>query len=466
MPPNILLILNDDHAQWASGCYGNPALRTPTIDHLAVTGARFANAFTPTPVCSPARACLLTGHIASQHGIHDYLSAEADLVKADWLEDEVTLPQLLQRAGFQTALVGKWHLGHDTEVQPGFDHWFALSGDYPIEHGGSHRYSVNGRLESRVGYKTRIITEEAVRWLRAVDRDRPFFLLVGYTATHSPWTGHPSRLVRSYLEVQQTGVPADEVYPFGRQNLESTFTTREDPRRALAEYFAGVSQLDEGVAQLLDELDARRQRNRTLVAYTSDHGLSCGHHGIWGKGNGTLPLNMVEESIRVPLILNYPGTVPEGVDVEQPVDHLDLFRALADYAAVDLPLDVRGYPGRSLRALAEGTPPDDWREVQFCEYGDVRMIRTPRYKLVLRSPDGPHELFDLQEDPRECTNVFLEPRSRALVAQLTDQLDEYFRTFEDPAKSGLKVRDLPRHNATEAWRSDPAGPVGGRWGPD
>jgi len=452
---NILVIFNDDHAQWALTSYGNRDLRTPTLDYLAQTGVQMNNAFTPTPVCSPARACFLTGRLASQHGVHDYLETDNREVAAyPWLQDEVTLPQILSQAGYQTALSGKWHLGDDDHPQPGFDYWFCHSGSYPINHGGTHRYSIDGEVGEISGYKTQIITDHAIEFLRSRDKNRPFFLLVGYTATHSPWSDHPERLVEQYRQSALVDMPQDASYPFGRQALESTFATRFNPREALAQYYAGISQLDEATGRLLDELEALGLRESTLFVYTSDHGLCCGHHGIWGKGNGTIPLNMVEEVIRIPMIFNHPGRLFGHQRRLEFVDHLDLFQTLIDYAGVELPPnDNQNYPGRSFLPLLENTGYySDWRTEQFGEYGNLRMIRTETHKLVRRYPDGPCELYDLKADPHETINLFDDPAYESLVQQLTTRIDAYFSAFEDPVKNGLRVRELPHHNKTEAWR--------------
>lgn len=453
---NILLILNDDHGQWALGSYGHQELHTPNLDYLAATGVQMENAFTPIPVCSPARACLLTGRLASQHGIHDYLaSTDEEMGRRTWLKDETTLAQLLSAAGYQTALCGKWHLGNDEQPQPGFDTWFTLGNDYPIDHGGSHRYCDNGRSRVIHGYKTRIITDQALHFLRQSDRERPFFLVIGYAATHSPWRDHPERLVAAYRDCSFADVPDDVAYPFGRQNLESTFPTRENPREALAQYYAAVSQLDEATGQIVDELEALDLRQNTLLVYTSDHGLCCGQHGIWGKGNGTLPLNMVEESIRIPLIFNQPGYLYAGQQRAEFVDHLDLFQTLAAYAAIELPLESGpNYPGRSFLPLLDNSVAiPDWRREQYGEYGPLRMIRTERYKLLLRYPDGAHELFDLIADPREVLNLYQDPQYEPLIQQLTAKVETYFGRYEDPIKRGLNAQQLPRHNFTEAWRN-------------
>ncbi|HRF46440.1 MAG TPA: sulfatase-like hydrolase/transferase [Anaerolineales bacterium] len=452
--PNILLIMGEDHGAWALGAAGNREIRTPTLDYLAETGVQMDNAFTPTPVCSPSRACLLTGRLASQHGIHDYLGSGPDIDAIDWLGAENTLPQLLRGNGYQTALIGKWHLGRDAQPQGGFEHWVCHSFDYPFEHGGPHRYSIQGEIHTLDGYKTQILTDFAVDFLRERDTERPFFLFVSHTATHSPWSGHPERLVQAYRGCDFSAAPQDPSPPGAVQNLESTNATREQPHEALAQYYAAVTEMDEGVGRLLDELEALGLRETTLVVYLSDHGLNCGQHGIWGKGNGTLPLNMVEESIRIPLIFNQPGRLFGHQHRGEFVDHLDIFRTLAEVAGIDLPGAAERYPGRSFLSLLDNTAPaPGWRDVQFGEYGDVRMVRTARHKLIMRHPDGPHELYDLVQDPRETSNVHADPANAALVARLTEQVTAYFARHADPVKSGLRVRDLPRHNSTEAWRS-------------
>ncbi len=454
---NILVFLTDDHAQWAMGAYGNQELHTPNMDYLAHTGVQMMNAFTPTPVCSPARACFFTGRLASQHGIHDYLSSTDPVIHHHpWLKDETTLAQLLSEAGYQTGLCGKWHLGSDDMLIPGFDYCFCLSGDYPMAHNSTYRFCENGDEQLLPGYKTPIITDRAVKFLQNRDEERPFFLFVGYTATHSPWAGHPERLVSAYRNCSFSDIPKDETYPFGRQNLESLNQHRNDEQEALAQYYAAVSQIDEGVGRILDQLEAQDELQDTLVVYTSDHGLNCSHHDIWGKGNGTLPLNMVEESIRIPLILNQPGYLFGGQRRREYVDHLDLFQTLIEYAELTLPdPDQNKYPGQSFLSFLDNSAHiPNWRDVQFGEYGNLRMVRTATHKLIRRYPDGPCELFDLENDPRETRNLFTDPEKQTLVRQLTAQIDDYFNIYEDPIRTGLNVKELPRHNFTEAWRAE------------
>jgi arylsulfatase A-like enzyme len=454
---NIILFLNDDHAQWASGTYGNSELDTPNIDSLAATGIQMQNAYTPTPVCSPGRACLLTGRLASQHGVHDYLAtADPEIDGRKWLEGELLLPEILAAHGYQTAYCGKWHLGQDDQHHAAFDYWFSISGDYPFRHNDTTRYCDNGTEHFIPGYTTRVITDHALTFLQDRDANRPFLLIVGYTATHSVWKGHPERLVSRYRSSSFRDVPLDEIYPFGDQALESALVDRSNQREALAQYYAAVSHLDEAVGHILDGLAANGLLEDTLVVYTSDHGLNCGHHGIWGKGNGTLPLNMVDESIRVPLIMSQPGCFAAGQRHDHFVDHTDLFQTLLDYSGSDLGETdrvERNYPGKSFLPLLESPSRIlAWRDIQFGEYGPLRMVRTDRFKLVLRNPDGPHGLFDLDADPREMRDLYGDPAYGEIREGLTQEIDRFFGAYETAQNSGLRGAELPRHNNTEAWR--------------
>lgn len=451
---HILMFMTDDHAQWALPAYGNREIIAPTLTYLADTGVRMAKAFTPTPVCSPARASFWTGLFPSQHGIHDYINEDdKEREKLDWLGDEVTLATRLQESGYTTALCGKWHCGNGRKKQPGFDVWQSTGSVTARYNNLDNEYSDEGDVYRKDGYETQIITDNAVRFLRERDTEKPFFLFVGYTTTHSPWVNHPERLVSHYRNCRFDDIPDDTVYPFGRLAGESTLPSRFDEREAQAQYYACVTQIDEQVGRLLDELDALKLRDDTLVIYTADHGLNCGHHGVWGKGNGTRPLNMLEESIRVPLIFNHPGTLFAGQVRSEFTDHTDLFKTVLDYAEINV-TDER-YPGKSFKTmLTEARADPDWKDVYIGEYGNLRAIRTDRYKLVRRYPSGPNQLFDLVDDPRETRNLFNDPAYGSLIEDLTARMDSFFRTYQDEHKSGLNVHNLPVHNPVEAWRGE------------
>ena len=452
--PNILIIMSDDHAQWAAGCYGNRELRTPALDQLAASGLRLDNAFTPTPVCSPARSSFFTGRLPSQHGIHDWLwynvnvhsrEQRAALARQPSLAGQTTLAQRLAAVGYHCGHSGKWHCGDDDFPQPGFAFWDTLRANTGPLHGA---YSVAGRHVERRGWNSGIISDNALRFLRERPRGRPFFLFVGYIGTHSPWRGHPERLVAPYRDVAFADIPQDDPWPYGRFTGEGA--KLRDWHEALAQYYAAVTHIDENVGRLLDELEAQGLREDTLVVYTSDHGLSCGQHGLWGKGNATRPPNMLEESIRVPLLLNWPGHVNAGQTDARFVDHCDLHATLLDLAGLD-PTSSGG-PGRSfVPLLADASALPDWRRTQAGEYGPLRMWRTQRYKLLRETSAGHELLFDLVNDPRETRDM----RNDApqVAADLGAQLDAFFAQYEDPQRSGRLAPQGPRHNFHEAWRA-------------
>lgn len=430
---NVLVVMTDDHGDWCTGAYGNQEVDTPNIDYLAADGVRMENSFCPTPVCSPSRASFFTGLRASQHGVHDWINAELH-PDSDWLTDAVTLPELLSEAGYTTGLVGKWHCGSDGAERV-FDHAITLHAD---DADGSF-FTVQ---------RDRRTTDNAIEFLRTRGGEAsPFFLFVGLAATHLPWRDQPDRLVRRYRGSDFDDVPDDPTYRFGGTNV----LRPDDPDEARAQYYASAEGVDEQVGRLLDELDAQGLTEETLTVYTADHGHNCGHHGLWGKGNGTSPQNVLEESIRVPLVF---GTHEELVGPQvrdEFVDHTDTFRTLLDFAGVEPP-DGADYPGESYRPQLTGAAGGGaWEQVQICEYADVRMVRDERHKLVRRLPDGPDLLFDLDADPRETRNVVDEPRYADVVERLNARLTEAFDTDATEDETGIPVDALPEYNGEEAW---------------
>jgi len=443
--PNILVIFNDDHGQWALPSYGNSELRTPSVDALAARGAVMENAFTPVPVCSPARASFMTGLMPTQHGLHDYLNSADQFNARDWLQGIVTLPQMLQQAGYHTGLSGKWHIGRDYEPQPGFEDWFALASDYPIYHRDANRFCDNGAFRAPEGYLTDLIADRTVSFLQNRPKDKPFFHFTGFYATHSPWEDQPERLVTLYADATFGDIPtAARVFNGEIKNIELLDDTAAARRRAKAQYYAAVTAIDEAVGRILDHLEATGALDNTLVVFTSDHGLCLDHHGIWGKGNATRPQNMIEESIRIPMILAGPN-VPQGARPQVFADHLDLFQTLAEAAGVK----ASGGPfaGQSLWPVLSGDGAC-WRDAQFGEYGTARMIRTATHKLIARFDNRRDALFDLRRG-EECNLIDEAPE---IAANLRARLSAHFAKFEDhPPKAEDSFGD-PKFNPFEAWR--------------
>ena len=431
---NIVFILTDDQGPWAAGCYGNPEIRTPNIDRLAATGVRFTNYFVATPVCSPSRATLLTGRIPSQHGVHDWLkggNTGPDAIQ--YLQGEVTSTDMLARAGWTCALSGKWHLGDSQIPQHGFSHWF-------VHQSGGGRYNDapmvrDGQLVDEPGYVTDRITDEALLLLdRYAASSTPFYLSVHYTAPHSPWTGHPQAIVDSYDDCPFTSCPQEPRHPWAGGLTDQCLGNRE----MLKGYFAAVTAMDVNVGRIIDRLEERGLRERTLVVFTSDNGFSCGQHGFWGKGNGTTPRNMYENSIKVPMIFSQPGTLASGRVEEAMVSAYDVMPTLLDYVGLPAP-DGRNLPGQSFVPLLRGERQLERDHVViFDEYGPVRMVRTHDWKFVYRHAYGPHELYHLLNDPDERRNLADDPAQKPRIAELKRLLDDWFARFVEPGRDGLR----------------------------
>jgi arylsulfatase A-like enzyme len=457
-----VLFLADDHGQWAAGPHGNTEVETPTLDRLASNGLLMANATTSTPVCSPARTSLMTGRLPSQHGIHDFL-AERLGAPDDWLDGEVLLSELLQDAGYRTALIGKWHC-NATSFEParGFDRWLSYDTgpeDWPNQylHFGRVHLSDQGTAISVNGFQLENLGNAAREFIESGDTDQPYFLLFTPTDTHEPITGHPERWVERYRGDDLRAVPIGETSPLDAAYEHAV--APEDIEETLAQYYAAVSHQDQELARILDLIEARGTLDNTLVIYTSDHGMMIGHHGLIGKSNATIPQNLYEESLRIPMILSWPVGLPvAGVTLDLPFDHLDLFQTVLDAAGVELADEMVARinsPGQSL--LPKLNDPDmTWRRYRYSEHGNARQISDGRFKLVKRYPPlDPRfgdELYDLEVDPRETTNLIDFPEHQEIRADLQTALDEHFARYEVPEHSGRTVMDQPPCNGMEPWR--------------
>ncbi len=464
-PPHILVFMTDDHGRWASSVYGDPHARTPTMQRLADAGTVFDHAYTPSPVCSPARASFWTGTTPSVHGVHDYLQEGRNLEprhRHPGIRDRVHLGGLAQSAGYRTGMIGKWHAGGGGEPVSGFDDWFS-SRFGTNARDGVQCFSDNGELARWEGPQSPRVTQRAIDFLRDTHRvsaHRPVFLFVGYTDTHTPHDNAPP-LLRDHYRTALAGHDAPERFSasHGRAHFASP-----PPGPAflneLADYYASVEFIDQQIAEVLDAWNQLGQLDRTLVVYTSDHGHMNGHHGLTGKGNATRPQNFLDESIRVPSIWCCPGTIREGRRVGRPVDHCDVFTTLLSLVRAQrepvVEEDRHPRPGQSLMPFLRDDDITGWRDWQCCEYGNARMIRNRTHKLIARAPspdaDRGFELYDLQRDPRENHDTY-RPGHPAVPA-LIQQLDRYYHWFSAPATGGLQVVGNPRwHNDHEPWAS-------------
>jgi len=434
--PNIVFILTDDQGCWAMGCAGNPEIRTPNLDRLAATGIRFENFFCASPVCSAARASILTGRMPSRHGVLDWIArgsmADANGPAIEYLRGQTAYTDILAANGYVCGLSGKWHLGDSMRPQKGFTHWFAhpqYMGNWKAYYREARMCS-GGRLVDVPGYLTDGITDNAIGFLDAhKDGPQPFYLSVHYTAPHSPWVGvHPEEIVASYEDCAFASCPDVPAHPWKAAGHGGKGRKR---RETLKGYFAAVTAMDTNVGRILDKLEADGLRDRTLVIFCSDNGMNMGHHGIYGKGNGTFPQNMYDTSVKVPAIISRPGQVPEGLVDDGLHSHYDLMPTLLEYVGLSNP-QADELPGSSFAPLLRGESANG-REtvVVFDEYGPVRMIRSRRWKYVHRYPYGPHELYDLAADPEEETNLFGAAETEEITRSMRAELTEYFNRYGD-----------------------------------
>ena len=447
--PNIIFILSDDQGAWAMGCAGNDELTTPNLDRLAVTGIRFENFFCASPVCSPARASILTGQIPSQHGVQDFLRAgnsrflPEDDLEIEYLAGRRSYVETLAENGYDCALSGKWHLGNSGLPQLGFDYWNAHA------RGGGNYYRAsmieNGQIYHPAGYVTDVITDHALEFLDTqLESDAPFSLNVHYTAPHAPWDRehHPADIFDAHYEnTAFDSVPEEDIHinQLAKEGSAGSLgDTPENRRLALSGYFTAIEEMDRNIGRLLDWLEENGLRENTLVVFNSDNGMNMGHHGIWGKGNGTFPPNMFDTSVKVPMLVSRPGHVPQDLVCDKLLSQYDFMPTLLGYVGLEATSD-QTLPGRDFSPVLRGeSMSDDTPVFVLDEYGPTRMIRTHRWKYVHRYPDGPNELYDLANDPFETRNLADDPKHGERISSLRSDLESWYDKYVDPRMDGAK----------------------------
>ncbi len=450
--PNFVVVLTDDQGPWATP-WEMPELRMPRLQALAAESLRFDRFYTASPVCSPARASLLTGRIPSAHGVHDWLVGERspDAFPDRFLDGQPTTPEALARAGYQCWLSGKWHVGDSRWPAPGFEGWYAHRFG-----GGPYVYAPvwrDGEPVDEPRYLTEAITDEALAFIADRDPERPFYLQVNYTAPHDPWLeGHPEQYTSLYAGCEFASVPREERHPWtrGHDHFDGAY---RDPVPRLIGYCASLTGVDDGLGRLLDHLEEAGLRDDTVVVFLSDNGFSCGHHGVWGKGNGTWPLNFWDNSVRVPFLVSVPGG-PRGTTGEL-ASALALHATICDLAGVTVPPDLWRAAG-SLGPLLRGEQfqgPD--AVVVASEYGGGRMVTDGRWVYVERH-DGPTELYDHADDPEERRNLAASGEADAELARLRDALRAWFQGRERAGVSAWErdVRGLGQVHPVWRGRTD------------
>lgn len=439
--PNIVFILSDDQGSWAAGCYGNKDVQTPHLDRLAEEGMKFNNYFCTSPVCSPARASLLTGKIPSQHGVHDWIrEGNTGPNSIEYLKGQRAYTEILAENGYVCGISGKWHLGDSFQPQKGFTHWYVLQA------GGSDYYGApvvkNGQSVIESEYITHKITEDAISFIKEHgNQEHPFYISVHYTAPHSPWVNqHPTYYMDMYEHCSLDNLENDAIHPWV---LRSTVpdSVYDNPKIHLQGYYASITAMDDCIGRIVRQLEELGIRNDTLICFMSDNGFNCGQHGFWGKGNGTFPQNMYDTSIKIPAIMSHPGRIPANQAIDTLLSGYDFMPTLLDYLELSS-FTPEQLPGRSFLPILQGEKlEDDHFLVIYDEYGPVRMIRSKDWKYIHRYPYGPHELYDLVNDPSEQMNLYSPDKDHpyaSKISELKSQLDEWYKEYVQVERDGVK----------------------------
>jgi arylsulfatase A-like enzyme len=481
--PNIVFVFLDDHARQAIGAYGSVINETPNIDRLARQGMRFENVFVSNSICAPSRAVLLTGK-------HSHLNGQLSN-RETFDGEQQTFPKLLRASGYNTAIIGKWHLGSDPT---GFDHWEILPGqgsyynpDF-ITPGGRHR---------ETGYVTDIITDKCLEWLaEGRDPGKPFLLMYHHKAPHREWMPGPAHLMlydgvdipepstlfddyatrgRAAREQEMEigrhlflgydlKAPPDDDSPqvehdmwrhndyhrmndeqraawnaaygprnaaFRQAGLEGRELTRWKYQRYIKDYLRTIASVDDNLGRMMDYLEESGLADNTIVIYTSDQGFYLGEHGWYDKRF------IYEESLSTPMIVRWPGVTEPGSVNSHLVSNLDWAPTMLAMAGVEAPGDMQG---RSTAPLLHGETPDDWRQsvyYHYYEFPAVHMVnrhygvRTGRYKLARFYELEEWELYDLETDPQELRNRYGDPELAGIRGELKTELRRLQAYYKD-----------------------------------
>jgi len=501
--PNIIFIMSDDHAMQAISAYGHPISQlapTPNIDRIAQNGALFNHSYVTNSICGPSRAVILTG----QHSHINGFRQNGDRFDGS----QPTLPKMLQQAGYQTALYGKWHLYGYPE---GFDQWKII-----VDQGNYYNpdFIENGDTTRIEGYATDIITNDALKWLKTKRNDStPFFLMVQHKAPHRNWMpalrhlnrydavqfplpetyfpkfinqqanveqlqtiykdmyeGHDLKMSKAYGSTELANNPwttdFDRMTPeqrkiwdaaylpknnaFHQANLHGEALAQWKGQRYIQDYMATIASVDEGVGQLLDYLKEHGLDENTIVVYTSDQGFYMGENGWFDKRF------MYETSFGTPLLIQYPKAIKAGIKLDALVQNLDFAPTFLDFAGV--PEMAENMQGESFKGLLDGSiKQDDFRNVIYYHYYDYPAfhmvkkhygIRTERYKLMHFYDDiDSWEFYDLKKDPTEHYNAISDASYSDIIARMHSKLDSVQKAYKVTSKEFEKA---PKEKITNA----------------
>lgn len=482
--PNIVFIFTDDHACQSIGAYGSKINQTPNIDRIANEGAVFLNSFCANSICGPSRACVLTGKHSHKNGFYSNGAKPFDGA-------QFTFPQVLQKSGYQTALVGKWHLNSDPT---GFDHWEILPGQGSYYNPSFVNKDGRRKIE---GYCTTITTDLALEWLEKRDSEKPFLLMCQHKAPHRTWAPElrhlrcyedidipePATLFDTWDNRSETlagnamsidkyfyypyDLKVHQAVPFASERetrlqdneyrrmtdaqkyvWDSVYVPRNNAflrcpptgkdlvrwkyQRYVKNYLRCIDSVDESVGRVLDYLDQNGLTNNTIIIYSSDQGFYLGEHGWYDKRW------MFEESLKMPFIVRWPGVIEPGTRSEKLIQNIDYAPTFLEIAGAEVPEEIQG---SSMVSLFEDPTTENWRKsiyYHYYEHGGEHQVprhegvRTSRYKLMNFYTNDGYNLFDLDNDPSEMTDVSNDPEYAATLTEMQHELEQLRKTYDVP----------------------------------
>ena len=424
--PNVLFVLTDDQRWDCMSCAGHPFLKTPHIDRIANEGARFANAFVTTSLCSPSRASFLSGLYAHTHRVVNNFT--------DYPQDLPSYPRQLKAAGYETAYIGKWHMGEQSdEARPGFDYWASHKGQ------GTYfdtTFNINGKRGVLKGYYTNRVTDLAVDWLKK-PRQKPFLMILGHKAPHGAWVPEPKyEHAFDQVEIKRPATAGDTGPGKGEwvrrrvptwHGIDGPLYGVKDYSRFVRTYLETILSVDDSVGELYETLRSTGELDNTLVLFAGDNGFLLGEHGAIDKRT------MWEESIRIPVLARYPALIRTPRVIGQMALNIDLCPTVLDVCGLPAPARVHG---RSWKGLFENQD-RGWRRSWYYEYNyekefpytpNVRGVRTDDWKYI-HYPNGEGkpdfdkpELYDLKADPLETRNLIDSPEESEKLRELKAEL--------------------------------------------
>ena len=464
--PNIVFILTDNQSAEALSIYGNRDVEMPHIEALAARAVVFDNAFAVSGMCSPTRATLMTGLMPSQHGLHNALHDDwVDSLEPGWsaVHEFRTVPYTLAEQGYQTAMIGKWHIGDPKSPQIGYQHWVAL----PYGHTSSfwdNQLIENGELiDASDRHIVDIFADKAVEYLAQLDRDKPFYLQLNLDGPYAlpPTNFGPARNrhYSQYVSQRFASMPQEPVSDQVLKRLQGPFVAEhaiengiedmsleevwnsilyrtirmQGDRESYANFLSQNTIVDDAVGQVMQALEAQGLADNTVVIYSADQGNLFGQHGTWGHTNWFWPAHLYDTAMKVPLVVAVPGSSLAGERSARLVGQYDIPATLLALAGVkNVALD--NSPGVSITpSLGVGDIGIPEPAAVFFEQEESRGVRTAQYAYWKRAPGmGEPALYDIVADPGQAQDIYPAMRDGVVVAELDALLGDFFARYSDP----------------------------------